>query len=131
MGCFGVVVCSVNAAYCALVHAQNLWRKESGAVSAVVTSRSNDIIVFQPVQDGREFFRQFVRLSIKSAAQIVNWYTRERNYSGMTVVQHWSVAKDSSRKAGASYFSSGGIDIHEVLHVEMLVEQSSSLPSQS
>jgi len=28
MGCFGVMVCSVNAAYCALVHAPNLWRKE-------------------------------------------------------------------------------------------------------
>ena len=53
MGCFGVVVCSVNAAYCALVHAPNLWRKESGAVSTVVTSRSADTIVFQPVQDGR------------------------------------------------------------------------------
>ena len=105
--------------------------KGAGWLRRLSRPRSNDIIDFQPVQDGREFFRQFVRLSIKSAAQIVNWYTRERNYSGMTVVQHWSVAKDSSRKAGASYFSSGGIDIHEVLHVEMLVEQSSSLPSQS
>jgi len=60
MSCFGMVVCFVNAAYCALVRAPNLWRKESGAASAVVMSRSTDIIVFQPVQDGREFVRQLV-----------------------------------------------------------------------
>jgi len=60
MGCFGVVVCSVNAAYCALVHAPNLWWKERGAASTVVTSRPADIIGFQPVQDGREFVRQLV-----------------------------------------------------------------------
>jgi len=45
------------------------------------------------------------------------------------VVQHCSVAEDRSPKAGASYFSSGGMDIHEVLHVEMFVEQSSAMPS--
>jgi len=60
MGCFCVVVYSVNAAYCTLAHAPNLWRKECGVVSTVVTSRSTDIIVFQPVQDGREFVRQLV-----------------------------------------------------------------------
>ena len=61
MGCFGGVVCFVNAAYCALVHAPNLWRKVCRAASTVVTSRSADIIVFQPVQDGREFVGQLVR----------------------------------------------------------------------
>ena len=60
MGCLSVVVCFVNAAYCELVHAPDLWRKECGASSTVVTSRSADIIVFQPVQDGCEFVRQLV-----------------------------------------------------------------------
>jgi len=44
----------------------------------------------------------------------------------VAVVQHCSVAENRSGEAGALYFSLGGIDIHEVLHVEMLVEQSSS-----
>ena len=60
MGCLSVVVCSVNAAYCELVHAPNLWRKECGASSTVVVCRSTDIIVFRPVPDGREFVRHLV-----------------------------------------------------------------------
>ena len=60
MSCLGVVVCSVNAAYCSLPRAPNLWWKECGTASTVVTSRSTDIIVFQLVQDGREFVRQLV-----------------------------------------------------------------------
>jgi len=62
---------------------------------------------------------------VQTRAQLSFWH------GGQIVVQHWSVVEERSRKAGASYFSSGGIDIHEVLHVEMLVEQSSSRPSQS
>jgi len=34
------------------IHAPNLWRKECGVASTVVTSRSTDIIVFQQVHDG-------------------------------------------------------------------------------
>ena len=144
MGCFGGVICSVNAAYCALVHAPNLRRKESGEASTVVTSRSTDIIVFQPVQDGREFVRQLVGKSIKSVVQIVSWYKVYKvstNASASIILawrtnrgsalERWSVAEYRSRKSGPSHLSSGGINIHEVLNVEMLVEQRSSQPSQS
>jgi len=57
--------------------------------------------------------------------QLLFWYGRQN------VIQHWSVAEERSRKTGTSNFSSDGIDIHEVLHVEILIEQSLSLPSQS
>jgi len=60
MGCFSVVVWSVNVAYYTLPHAPNLWQKDCGVASTVVTFRSTDIIVFKPVQDGREFVRQLV-----------------------------------------------------------------------
>ena len=134
MGCFGVVVCSVNAAYCALVHAPNLWRRLRGGFEGcyVQVDRHNCL----PTSSGWAWVHSALRWIkhqkrrpncqlVQTRAQLSFWHW------GQTVDQHCSVAEDRSRKAGPSYFSSGGIDIHEVLHVEMLVEQSLSLPSKS